>query len=388
MKKVLLSAGILLISYVLKAQTFDNVFFKQNFQYSNDVNDYFKGNTGTNNNSTNLGAFAASTSGSPLTSVGVTVKPNSNHILSILRPLTTTGDNRFGMLRKFSFTTPPTAIMLKFTLMINSNTPTPASGSVNMFGAFYVQVGDNGNVITETNPYVQTGTVLMSLPFTSIKLSTGSSTYKLALNSNVSGVSIPFASDSTAFQIVVNNSANVLTYTSPLGSTETNAAYTYDIYAKVQGGTLVKYCDDLALTSTTSTFGSLKFSSQSASTSTSPSTQLGCDIHLDNIELSTLGNQVLFPIKLKEFKGTRASGAINVTWSTTTELDIARFELLRSSDGVNFTSVHSLVPAGNSTEVKTYNWQDSSPGTGVTYYKLKQYNCDGAIFTSNVITIN
>ncbi|SDI98553.1 hypothetical protein SAMN04487898_1015 [Pedobacter sp. ok626] len=386
MKQMLLSAGILLLSYVLKAQTFDNVFFKQNFQYSNEVSDYIKGNTGTTyNNSANLGAFYASPLGNPSASVGITVKPN-NQLFSILRPLTTVGDNRFGMLRKFNFSTAPTAIMLKFTLIINSNTPTPSSGSVNMFGALFVQVGDNGSVITETNPGIQTGTVLMSLPFTSVKLSTGASTYRFATPTNVSGVSVPFTADSTAFQVIVNNSANVLTYTNPLGNTETNAAYTYDVYAKTQSGTLVKYCDDLALASNTLTFGSLKFSSYSPSYPTG--VQVGCDIHLDNIELSTIGNVVFLPIKLKEFKGIRESGAINLKWSTTTELNIVRFEVLRSSDGQNFASVTSLTAVGNSTEIQPYNWQDNSPGTGTTYYKLKQYDCDGAIFSSNVITIN
>ncbi|SHE39523.1 hypothetical protein [Pedobacter caeni] len=386
MKQMLLFAGILLLGYTLKAQRFDNVFFKQNFQYSNDVNDYLKGNTGTTyNNSTNLGKFYASPLGNPPASAGITVNLN-NHLFSILRPLTTAGDNRFGMLRKFSFSTAPTAIMLKFTLIINSNTPTPSSGSVNMFGALFVQIGDNGSVITETNPGIQTGTVLTSLPFTSVKLSTGASSYRFATPTNVSGVTVPFTADSTTFQVVVNNSANVLTYTNPLGNTETNAAYTYDVYAKTQSGVLVKYCDDLALTSNTLTFGSLKFSSYSPSYPTG--VQVGCDIHLDNIELSTIGNTVFLPIKLKEFKGTRESGAVKLTWSTTTELNIVRFEVLRSSDGQNFAPATSLTAAGNSTEIKTYNWQDNSPGTGPTYYKLKQYDCDGAIFSSNVITIN
>ncbi len=388
MKKLLLCTGMLLLSYALKAQTFDNVFFKQNFQYSNDVNDYLKGNTGsTYNNSTNMGAFNTSSTATPTASTSISVKPN-NHHLSFLRPLTTTGDNRFAMLRKFSFSTPPTAISLKFTIMINSHTPTPASGSVNMFGAFYVQVGNNGAVITETNHYVQNGTVLLSMPFTSVKLSNGSSSYKYGVTSNISGVTIPFATDSTTFQVIINNSANVLTYTNPLNASETAAAYTFDVYAKTPSGAFIKYCNDMPLESTAMTFGALKLSSQSASTSTSPSTQLGCDVHIDNIELSTIGNAVFLPIKLKSFSGTRASGAVNLTWVTTTELNIVRFEVLRSTDGQNFTPVTSVTAAGNSTEDKTYTWQDTSPGAGPTYYKLKQYDCDGAIYTSTVITIN
>jgi trimeric autotransporter adhesin len=96
------------------------------------------------------------------------------------------------------------------------------------------------------------------------------------------------------------------------------------------------------------------------------------------------------PITLLQFKGER-SGSINkLDWTTATEINNAGFELQRSADGVNFSSlafVGSKASNGNSVNAITYNFDDVRPLAGSGYYRLKQVDKDGKATMSKVVLI-
>ena len=79
-------------------------------------------------------------------------------------------------------------------------------------------------------------------------------------------------------------------------------------------------------------------------------------------------------------------------WQTATELNNDYFDIQRSHDGVNWSSLDRIEGAGNSSEERDYNWIDYSPLTGVSYYRLKQVDFDGtyefspirSVFTENI----
>lgn len=59
---------------------------------------------------------------------------------------------------------------------------------------------------------------------------------------------------------------------------------------------------------------------------------------------------------------------IKVTWATASELNTNRFEVLRSTDAVNFVKVGELPAAGNSNTIKNYLYDDHDVVPGITYY--------------------
>lgn len=58
-----------------------------------------------------------------------------------------------------------------------------------------------------------------------------------------------------------------------------------------------------------------------------------------------------------------------VTWTTAKELEVASYEIQRSSDGVNFVKVGS-VPANNRYTNNQYQFEDKQPSKGWNYYKI------------------
>lgn len=80
-----------------------------------------------------------------------------------------------------------------------------------------------------------------------------------------------------------------------------------------------------------------------------------------------------------------------ITWKTTKENDMKEFQILRSSDGVNFsllTTVSSKATGGNSTTAEDYEYIDQSPLNGDNYYKIKMVNKANVEDLSAIISFN
>lgn len=84
------------------------------------------------------------------------------------------------------------------------------------------------------------------------------------------------------------------------------------------------------------------------------------------------------PVELVAFNATLANGAVLLDWSTATEINNSHFEVQRSNDGIHFETVVSVLGQGNSTQLVRYQAFDNTPLTGVSYYRLKQVDFDGA----------
>lgn len=101
-------------------------------------------------------------------------------------------------------------------------------------------------------------------------------------------------------------------------------------------------------------------------------------------------NVVGLPVSLVQFMGEK-NGAVNkLSWSTATETNNAGFEVQRSSDGINFTSlskVASKSETGNSNSLLSYIFFDEAPLRTTNYYRLKQVDKDGKFNYSSIITI-
>lgn len=78
--------------------------------------------------------------------------------------------------------------------------------------------------------------------------------------------------------------------------------------------------------------------------------------------------------------------AINVTWATAEESNNDYFEVQRSADGENFTTVGMVEAIGNSSTLQSYQFEDVGPGFGQHYYRIFQVDLDGSRSVSDVVT--
>jgi hypothetical protein len=96
------------------------------------------------------------------------------------------------------------------------------------------------------------------------------------------------------------------------------------------------------------------------------------------------------PVALIDFKGEQSGPSNKLTWSTATESNNRGFEVERSADGKNFSSigfVASKAENGNSTSALNYQLTDNRPFAGDSYYRLKQMDKDGKFAYSKVILL-
>ena len=93
----------------------------------------------------------------------------------------------------------------------------------------------------------------------------------------------------------------------------------------------------------------------------------------------------VLPVELIFFDAHELDDYIVLQWATASELNNDYFEIQRSGDGKNFKTIG--VVEGNGTAYHTihYNFKDRSPLKGVNYYRLKQYDFDGAFAYSPVV---
>jgi poly(3-hydroxybutyrate) depolymerase len=82
------------------------------------------------------------------------------------------------------------------------------------------------------------------------------------------------------------------------------------------------------------------------------------------------------PVKLENYTVQLKDEKVYVDWTTSEEINNAKFTIERSVDGVKFTEVASIPAVGNSTG-KSYQWIDGRALPNVSYYRLSQTDLDG-----------
>lgn len=108
---------------------------------------------------------------------------------------------------------------------------------------------------------------------------------------------------------------------------------------------------------------------------------------LDDICLLEPSAAVL-PVSLTGLKGTYSGGVAHLTWGTQQEYNSNYFEIERSTDGANFSSLGKVAAAGNSTQTLNYKFDDIKANAGNNYYRLKMVDKDGSFEYSNIVMIN
>jgi hypothetical protein len=104
----------------------------------------------------------------------------------------------------------------------------------------------------------------------------------------------------------------------------------------------------------------------------------------------TLGSTTInnpLPVSLLSFDAVAEGDFVNLTWTTVSETNNDFFTIERSNDAQNFTSFKKVRGAGNSNQTLHYRAVDSLPFAGVSYYRLKQTDFNGASKYSDIKTV-
>lgn len=94
------------------------------------------------------------------------------------------------------------------------------------------------------------------------------------------------------------------------------------------------------------------------------------------------------PVDLVYFTGFQYGSGVTLEWETASELDNDRFEIEKSSDGINFSKISQIKGQGTINHTSNYYYQDMLPIDGLNYYRLKQIDYSGSFQYSEVRNVN
>lgn len=202
----------------------------------------------------------------------------------------------------------------------------------------------------------------------------------------------------------VTNSSNML-----IGTERTNALYLNGYIDEVRVWNVARTQTQLQTYRTQgldpSTSGLVAYfrfdAANSSSTNTSATNLIDLTSYANNGTLTNfalsgsssnwvLANNASLPVELNSFTAAVSSGFVTLNWSTQTEVNNSGFEVERSSDGKSWAKLSFIKGAGTSNVARNYSYQDKTPMTGKSYYRLKQIDNDGTVhfLQSEEVTFN
>lgn len=95
-------------------------------------------------------------------------------------------------------------------------------------------------------------------------------------------------------------------------------------------------------------------------------------------------SEEVLPIKFNTLNVSIQQGRSTIEWETLSEENTAWFDVQRSNDGNNFTSIAKVTANGLPNQRQQYIAYDEAPLSGVNYYKIIGYDKDGKMIESAI----
>lgn len=94
------------------------------------------------------------------------------------------------------------------------------------------------------------------------------------------------------------------------------------------------------------------------------------------------------PVELMSFSAQNTTdGKTVLVWATASETQNEGFEVERSTNGTRFEKIGFVPGKGTSATIQFYSFDDNTPGTGTSYYRLKQIDYGGSFEYSKVAAV-
>ncbi|SHI91537.1 Por secretion system C-terminal sorting domain-containing protein [Hymenobacter daecheongensis DSM 21074] len=112
-------------------------------------------------------------------------------------------------------------------------------------------------------------------------------------------------------------------------------------------------------------------------------------LNAENYRVPNNEPQVPLPVELVSFSAKLRNNAVVLNWATASEKNNRGFEIQRSQTGKesDFTTILTKEGAGSTTTQTKYEAVDSRPLPGLSFYRLKQTDFDGATTITKAIAI-
>jgi hypothetical protein len=101
----------------------------------------------------------------------------------------------------------------------------------------------------------------------------------------------------------------------------------------------------------------------------------------------TIYSAIPLPVELLSFTADCSENLVTLNWSTGSENNNNFFTVESSRDGINWNNIGHVIAAGNSSSTTNYSLVDLTQYFGISYYRLKQTDFDGAIRIFSPISI-
>jgi hypothetical protein len=93
------------------------------------------------------------------------------------------------------------------------------------------------------------------------------------------------------------------------------------------------------------------------------------------------------PVTFTSIKAAEQGNNIAVEWKVATQLNVASYEVEKSTNGRSFSKVASQVAIGVNNASTTYNWLDEHSVAGTNYYRIKAIDVNGAAKYTQIVKI-
>jgi hypothetical protein len=91
------------------------------------------------------------------------------------------------------------------------------------------------------------------------------------------------------------------------------------------------------------------------------------------------------PVTWLNFNAIKKNNTVVLNWSTAMEQNSKDYEVQRSTDGINWKTIGTVLAAGNSTTVQQYSFTDTDPSIGTNHYRLVQHDIDNKKSYSKIV---
>lgn len=95
----------------------------------------------------------------------------------------------------------------------------------------------------------------------------------------------------------------------------------------------------------------------------------------------------VLPVELLNLYATKKEENVHIIWKTATEENNKGFNIQRSENGINWTTLDFIEGGGTTLIPQDYLYTDSEPFEGINYYRLQQLDFDGQIEYSDIVNV-
>lgn len=95
------------------------------------------------------------------------------------------------------------------------------------------------------------------------------------------------------------------------------------------------------------------------------------------------GQAIALPVKLDNFEAAKEGTGVKLSWKATEESGVAVYQVQRSTDGVNFSTIGTVQAERRA----AYSFLDVMPTTGSNFYRLRIVDVDNAVKISHVVSL-